>query len=72
MRIEITSFIFGVVICLAIIIVVEHIYGKLFGNKKLHRLEKEVRRLKKIVQKKDELIKKSLLEMQERERDNDG
>ena len=72
MKIEIVSFIFGVVLTIAIVIIVEHIYGKLFGNKKLHHLEREVRRLNKVVIKKDQLIKKSLLDMQEREKDHDG
>jgi len=72
MKIELISFVFGAVLAVAVIIVVEHVYGKIFGNKKVHKLEREVKRLSKIVQKKDELIKKSLLEMQERESDNDG
>jgi len=72
MKIELISFVFGAVLAVAVIIVVEHVYGKIFGNNKVHKLEREVKRLSKIVQKKDELIKKSLLEMQERESDNDG
>ena len=71
MKIEIVSFVFGVVLALAIVIIVEHVYGKFFGNKKLHQLEREVKRLTKVVQKKDDLIKKSLLDMQEREKDHD-
>jgi len=72
MKIEIFSFFFGVVITVAVVIVVEHIYGKLFGNKKLHQFQRELKRLQRVVQKKDELIKKSLMDMQEKENDNDG
>ena len=72
MKIEIVSFVFGVVLTLAGVIIIEHIYGKFFGNKKLQHLHREVKRLSKIVVKKDELIKKSLLDIQEREKDNDG
>ena len=72
MKIELVSFIFGIVITLATVIVVERVYGKLFGNKKLRELDREVVRLRKIVQKKDELIKKSLRDMKEKEKQNDG
>ena len=72
MKIELFSFIFGIVITLATVIIVERIYGKLFGNKKLRELDREVVRLRKIVQKKDELIKKSLRDMKEKEIKNDG
>ncbi|NOY59913.1 MAG: hypothetical protein GXO75_13435 [Calditrichaeota bacterium] len=72
MRIDLLSFFFGVVLSLAIVIVAENLYGKIFGNKKLNQLNREVRRLKAIVQKKDELIKKSLKTMQEKEAKNEG
>ncbi|NIA30013.1 MAG: hypothetical protein GWP06_08905 [Actinobacteria bacterium] len=72
MRIDLLSFFFGVVLSLAIVIIAENLYGKIFGNKKLNRLNREVRRLKSIVQKKDELIKKSLKTMQEKEAKNEG
>ncbi len=72
MNIHLLSFVFGVVISLAIVIIVERVYGKLFGNKKWRELEREVIRLRKIVQKKDELIKRSLREIQEKEKKDDG
>ncbi len=72
MNIELFSFVFGVVIALAVVIVVEHIYGKIFGNRKLRELEREIGRLRRIVQKKDELIRKSLKEIEQREKTHDG
>ena len=60
MQLEIISFSFGIVIALAVLIVIEKIYGKIFGNKRLRELQREVKRLQNIIQKKDELIKKSL------------
>ena len=72
MTIDLLSFIFGVFLSLAVVIVVERIYGKIFGNRKLRELERETIRLRRIVQKKDELIKKSLREMQEKEKKYDG
>ncbi len=72
MNIELFSFIFGVVIALAVVIVVEHIYGKVFGNRKLRELQRENGRLRKVVQKKDELIRKSLKEIEEREKTQHG
>jgi hypothetical protein len=72
MTIDLLSFIFGVFLSLAVVIVVERIYGKIFGNRKLRELERETIRLRRIVQKKDELIKKSLREIQEKEKKYDG
>jgi len=72
MNIDIISFLFGVIITLAMIIIVEKVYGKLFGNRRLRELEREVRRLQGINQKKDELIKKSLKTIQNEEKKNNG
>jgi len=72
MNIDIISFLFGVIITLAMIIIVEKVYGKLFGNRRLRELEREVRRLHGINQKKDELIKKSLKTIQNEEKKNNG
>ena len=72
MKIELLSFAFGIIITLATVIIFERIYGKLFGNKKLRELDREVVRLRKIIQKKDELIKKSLRDMKDKEKKNDG
>ena len=72
MKIELLSFVFGIVITLAGVIIFERIYGRFFGNKKLRQLDREVVRLRKIVQKKDELIKKSLRDMTEKEKQYDG
>ncbi|MBN1560558.1 hypothetical protein JW998_09925 [candidate division KSB1 bacterium] len=72
MKIEVLSFVFGIIITLATVVIFERIYGKIFGNKKLRELEREVGRLRKIVQKKDELIKKSLRDIKEKEKKNDG
>lgn len=71
MNIHLLSFGFGVVITLAVVIIVERVYGKIFGNRKLRELERETLRLKRILQKKDELIKRSLKEIQEKEKKND-
>jgi len=68
MKIELFSFLFGIIIAVATIIVIEHIYGKFFGNKKLKELQRQVKHLTKVVAKKDELIKKSLAEMAEKEK----
>ncbi len=72
MKIDVLSFFFGVVLSLAIVIIAENLYGRIFGNKKLRQLNREVRRLKAVVQKKDELIKRSLKTMQEKEEKNEG
>jgi hypothetical protein len=72
LNIHLLSFVFGVVLTLAIVIIVEKVYGKLFGDRKLRKLERENIRLKKVVQKKDELIKRSLKEIQDKEKKNDG
>lgn len=63
MLIDLPSFIFGFILALSIVIVVEYIYGKLFGNKKIRELNREVRRLQAVIKKKNELIEKSLKEM---------
>jgi hypothetical protein len=60
MKIEIFSFLFGVLFALAAIITFERFFGILFGNRKIKKLEREVKRLKFVLKKKDELIKKSL------------
>ena len=70
MQIELFSFGFGVVFTLAIVIILEAVWGKLFGNRKLRELERQVKRLTKVVQKKDELIKKSLQSMQKEEKND--
>ncbi len=67
LNIHLLSFVFGIVITLAVVIIVERVYGKLFGDRKLRKLERENFRLKKVVQKKDELIKRSLKEIQQKE-----
>ncbi|MBN1466451.1 hypothetical protein JXA02_11855 [candidate division KSB1 bacterium] len=67
MKIELLSFVFGIIITLATVVIFERIYGKLFGNKRLRELEREIVRMRRIVQKKDELIKKSLRDMKEKE-----
>lgn len=72
LNIHLLSFVFGVVLTLAIVIIVEKVYGKLFGDRKLRKLERENIRLKKVVQKKDELIKRSLKEIQDKEKKNDA
>ena len=72
MNIELFSFIFGAVLAVAVVIVVEHIYGKLFGNRKLRELQREVNRLRRVVQKKDELIRRSLKEIEDKEKTHDG
>ncbi|MDZ7725836.1 MAG: hypothetical protein U5R06_24175 [candidate division KSB1 bacterium] len=70
MQIELFSFGFGVVFTLAIVIILEAVWGKLFGNRKLRELERQVKRLTKVVQKKDELIKKSLQSIQKEEKND--
>ena len=70
MQIELFSFGFGVVFTLAIVIILEAVWGKLFGNRKLRELDRQVKRLTKVVQKKDELIKKSLQSMQKEEKND--
>ncbi|MBN2411997.1 hypothetical protein JXQ31_09925 [candidate division KSB1 bacterium] len=70
MNIDIISFLFGVIIALAVIIIFEKVYGKVFGNRRLRELEREVRRLQGINQKKDDLIKKSLKTIQSEEKKN--
>ena len=71
MKIELFSFIFGIILTLAVVIIAEHIYGKFFGNRKVRELDREVKRLNKILQKKDDLIRKSLHEIAEKEKQHD-
>jgi len=71
MKIELFSFIFGIILTLAVVIIAEHIYGKFFGNRKLRELDREVKRLTKVLQKKDDLIRKSLHEIAEKEKQHD-
>lgn len=67
MEIHPISLFIGVVLTLAVIIVAEKVYGRFFGNKELRKLRREVKRLQGILRKKDELIKKSLKDMDTRE-----
>ena len=67
MQIDLISFIFGIIIAVSALIIIEYVYGKIFGNKKLRELNREVRRLQAVVKKKDDLIQKSLKEMQKLE-----
>ena len=60
MKIEIFSFLLGLLFALAAIITFERLFGIIFGNRKIKKLEREVKRLKFVLKKKDELIKKSL------------
>ena len=68
MNIDIISFLFGVILTLAVIIVFEKVYGKIFGNRRLRELEREMKRLQGIIRKKDELIKRSLKNIQNEEK----
>jgi len=70
MNIDIISFLFGVIIALAVIVIFEKVYGKIFGNRRLRELEREVKRIQGIVQKKDDLIKRSLKTIQNEEKKN--
>ena len=63
MQVDLLSFIFGAVLMLALVIVVDRIYAKFWGSKKIRTLTREVRRLNSIIKKKDDLINKSLREM---------
>ena len=63
MQIDLLSFFFGVVIAVAIMIIVDRIYTKFWGSRKTRELTREVRKLKAVIKKKDELINKSLQEM---------
>lgn len=67
MEIDLISFFFGVVLTLALILVAERVYGRFFGNKELRTLRREVKRLQGILRKKNELIKKSLKDIETRE-----
>ena len=70
MTLDIPSFIFGIIIAIAVMIVGEYIFGKFFGQRKIKQLQREVNRLKRIVQKKDDLIRKSLKELEEKEKNS--
>ena len=67
MNIDIISFVFGVIITLAFVVVSEHIYGRFFGNRKLRELSREIRRLQGVAAKKDELMKKALKAFKDQE-----
>ena len=63
MQIDLLSFIFGAVIAVAIMIIVDRIYTKFWGSKRSRELAREVRKLQAVIKKKDDLINKSLQEM---------
>jgi len=67
MEIDLFSFFFGILIALAGVIVLDKLVGSIWGNKKNRELRREVRRLNAIIKKKDELITKSLKEMEKTE-----
>jgi hypothetical protein len=70
MQIDLFSFFFGVLLALAAVIVLDKLVGSIWGNKKNRELQREVRRLKSIIKKKDEFIAKSLREMKKVESEN--
>jgi hypothetical protein len=63
MKIELFSFLSGVLIALAAMIVFEKVYGTIFGNRREKRLAKEVKHLKATIKKKDDFIKKSIQQL---------
>ena len=63
MQIDLLSFIFGAVIAVAIMIIVDRIYTKFWGRKRSRELAREVRKLQAVIKKKNDLINKSLKEM---------
>ncbi|HNT64462.1 MAG TPA: hypothetical protein PKN04_01645 [bacterium] len=69
MRIELLSFLFGVLTTLAVIIVFERIWGRFFGNRRIRELEREANRLRQTIKRKDELIVKSLKSLEKENRD---
>ncbi len=71
MKIDIASFIFGIILTFACVIIFEKVWGRFWGPKRLRELEREVRRLQNVIVKKDELVRKSLLEMKDREEKNE-
>ncbi len=70
MKIDLLSFIFGIILAIAAVIIFETFWGKLFGNKKTRELRREVYRLKGILKKKDEYIRKALTKL-EKEANNE-
>lgn len=60
LELQLPSFIFGLIIGLALMLVIGQSYRFLFGNRRLHELGREVNRLRKIIDQKDRYIKKSL------------
>ena len=72
MKIDLISFLCGVILTVAVLIVVERFFGAFWGNRKLRKLQKEVYRLQSLLRKKDDLIKKSLKELQKSETKNEG
>ena len=67
MNIDLFSFIFGAVIMLALVIVLDKLYATFWGSRKVRSLSKEVRRLRGLIRRKDKLIEKSLKEMNKEE-----
>ncbi len=65
MTIDLLSFIFGMILAIAGVIVFETIWGKLFANKQTRELRKEVHRLRTALRKKDEYVRKALSKLQE-------
>ncbi len=70
MTIDVFSFFLGMVLMLALVIIVERVWGHFWSNKKIRELQRQVRRLETTVKKKDEMIIKSLKAL-EKEAKND-
>jgi hypothetical protein len=70
MTIDVFSFVLGMILMLACVIIVERVWGRFWSNKKIRELQRQVRRLETTVKKKDEMIKKSLKAL-EKEAKND-
>lgn len=70
MTIDIFSFFWGMILMLALVIIVERVWGRFWSNKKIRELQRQVRRLETTVKKKDEMIVKSLKAL-EKEAKND-
>jgi hypothetical protein len=60
LELQLPSFIFGLIIGLALMLLVGQSYRFLFGGKRLRELGREVSHLRKVVEQKDRYIRKSL------------
>ncbi len=60
LELQIPSFVFGLIVGLALMLVIGQSYHLLFGGRRTRELAREAERLRRVVEQKDRYIRKSL------------